>query len=246
MTDFDFRNENSVTILKDSPVSVMPTGQELQRLKATVPHSGHQIETGRQLFFIPSKSFGVNFPFRGLHLSAWAWNPLNPKRKNDRQGEWSWSNSSLRGHPGCSRVLDLSRAQPTARCRFVGEGVPLALYARAVRVEGLADADHVQAGLVRQLLHQPRDLLDRLAVDALLAHSPVNWQKGGGGNRKRTGQTSAEAGRAPPPAALQPPPSPTHGIRPRLWAHSTAAGSRILRHPGSVGRSWPPPVPRTP
>lgn len=51
--------------------------------------------------------------------------------------------------------------------------MPLALDARAVRVEGLADADHIQARLVRQLLHQRSDLLDRLAVDALLAHSPV-------------------------------------------------------------------------
>lgn len=40
-------------------------------------------------------------------------------------------------------------------------------------MEGLADADHVQARLVGQLLHQCGDLLDRLAVQALLAHSPI-------------------------------------------------------------------------
>lgn len=56
---------------------------------------------------------------------------------------------------------------------FVGEGVPLALDARVVRVEGLADADHIQAGLVCQLLHQRLDLLHRLAVDVFLAHSPI-------------------------------------------------------------------------
>lgn len=40
-------------------------------------------------------------------------------------------------------------------------------------MEGLADADHIQTGLVGQLLHQRRDLLRRLAVDVLLAHGPV-------------------------------------------------------------------------
>lgn len=74
---------------------------------------------------------------------------------------------------GWGRILDLSRAQPAQCCRFVGEGVPLTLDARTVRVEGLADADHVQARLVGQLLHQCGDLLDRLAVQALLAHSPI-------------------------------------------------------------------------
>lgn len=87
--------------------------------------------------------------------------------------------------------------------------MPLALDARAVRVEGLADADHVQARLVRQLLHQRGDLLDRLAVDALLAHRPVNWPNGGGDKRKRVrGHTSGrQAGRAPrrlPPALVRP------------------------------------------
>lgn len=60
---------------------------------------------------------------------------------------------------------------------FVGEGVPLTLDARIVRVEGLADADHIQAGLVCQLLHQRPDLLHRLVVDVFLAHSPINWQR---------------------------------------------------------------------
>lgn len=75
---------------------------------------------------------------------------------------------------------------------FVGEGVPLALDARVIRVEGLADADHIQAGLVCQLLHQRRDLLHRLAVDVFLAHSPVNWQRdvGMSGSRQVRSQTS--------------------------------------------------------
>lgn len=107
----------------------------------------------------------------------------------------------MRLHLGWGRILDLSGAQPAPRCWFVGEGVPLALDARTVCVEGLADADYVQARLVRQLLHQCRDLLDRLAVDALLTHSPVNWTKEGGNKRKRAGQVSdegKEVGRATP------------------------------------------------
>lgn len=102
-------------------------------------------------------------------------------------------------HPGWGRILDLSGAQPAPRCWFVGERVPLALDARAVCVEGLADAYYIQARLVRQLLHQGRDLLDRLAVDALLTHSPVNWPKEGGNKRKRAGQTRGRKWTEPPP-----------------------------------------------
>lgn len=90
---------------------------------------------------------------------------------------------------------------------FVGEGVPLALDARVVRVEGLADADHIQAGLVGQLLHQSLDLLHRLAVDVFLAHSTINWQRdvGMSGGRQVGSQTSKtqRASRDPAPA---PPP----------------------------------------
>lgn len=63
-------------------------------------------------------------------------------------------------HLGWGSILDFSRAQPAQRRRFVGEGVPLALDARVVRVEGLTDADHFQARLVRQFLHQRRNLRD--------------------------------------------------------------------------------------
>ena len=78
--------------------------------------------------------------------------------------------------------------------------MPLALDARTVRVEGLADADHVQARLVGQLLHQRGDLLDRLAAEALLAHSPINWSKGDGDNRSGAGVRRAAGKRAEPPS----------------------------------------------
>ena len=60
-------------------------------------------------------------------------------------------------------------------------------------MEGLADTDHVQARLVGQLLHQRGDLLDRLAIEALLAHSPINWSKGDGDNRSEAGVRRAAA-----------------------------------------------------
>lgn len=113
---------------------------------------------------------------------------------------WVLSWSSLGWPLGRGRILDLSRAQPAQCCRFVGEGVPLALDARTVRVEGLADADHVQARLVGQLLHQRGDLLDRLAAEALLAHSPINWSKGDGDNRSGAGVRRAAGKRAEPPS----------------------------------------------
>lgn len=83
------------------------------------------------------------------------------------------SASSLCMYRSWSRSLEFSGPQPAGGCPFVGEGVPLALDARVIRVEGLADADHLQAGLLSQLLHQRRDLLHRLAVDAFLAYGPV-------------------------------------------------------------------------
>lgn len=76
-----------------------------------------------------------------------------------------------------SRILEFSGLQPVEGCSFVGEGMPLALDARVVRVEGLADADHIQAGLVCQLLHQRRDLLHRSVVEVFLTYSTVNWQR---------------------------------------------------------------------
>lgn len=57
---------------------------------------------------------------------------------------------------------------------LVGEGVPLALDAGVVGVEGLADAHHVQAGLVGQFGGELGDLLAGLVGDQLLPHRPVH------------------------------------------------------------------------
>lgn len=159
---------------------------------------------------------------------------------------------------------------------FVGEGVPLALDARVVRVEGLADADHIQAGLVCQLLHQRLDLLHRLAVDVFLAHSPINWERdveGMSGRRQVGNQTNrtqrASRDPAPPTPALARPHSRysatirgmAHG---RGFTYTTTPGFRraksvtsrstnSLRDPAKVStvartqpHSSPPPFPALP
>lgn len=106
--------------------------------------------------------------------------------------------------------------------------MPLALDARAVRVKRLANADYVQARLVRQLLHQRRDLLDRFTVDALLAHSPVNWPKGGRVTGRGSGVRLGEASkpiRPRPSSSLLPAPltvfghNSGHMARPRVHVY---------------------------
>lgn len=59
----------------------------------------------------------------------------------------------------------------------VGERVPLALDAGAVGVEGLADADDVQAGLIGQLGQQLGNLRGRFACDDFLPHVAVYCRK---------------------------------------------------------------------
>lgn len=63
---------------------------------------------------------------------------------------------------------------------FVGEGVPLALDTGVVSVEGLADADDVQARLVGQLGGQLHNLLTRLAGNELVPHRPVHCSRAWG------------------------------------------------------------------
>lgn len=60
----------------------------------------------------------------------------------------------------------------------VGEGMPLTLDAGVVRVEGLADADDVQAGLAGHLGEDLRNLLGRLACDRVLPHLAVHCIRG--------------------------------------------------------------------
>lgn len=86
-------------------------------------------------------------------------------------------------------------------------------------MEGLADADHIQAGLVGQLLYQRRDLLHRLAVDIFLAHSPVNWQRkvGMSGSRQVGNQTSRTQRASRDPAPTNPNSAPLTVFRYYSW-----------------------------
>lgn len=60
----------------------------------------------------------------------------------------------------------------------VGERVPLALDAGAVCVEGLADADDVQAGLIGQLGQELWNLQRRFVCDDFFPHVAIYCQKG--------------------------------------------------------------------
>lgn len=128
------------------------------------------------------------------------------------------------------RIVKFSGPQPVEGRPFIGEGVPLALDAGVVRVEGLADADHIQAGLVCQLLHQGCDLLHRLAVDLLLAHGPVNWPRDVGSECPRPGRKlhknhpAGKPGPRPPAPARAAPLTVLghysgHRTRPRVHVH---------------------------
>lgn len=55
----------------------------------------------------------------------------------------------------------------------VSEGVPLALDAGVVSVEGLSEADDVQAGLIGQLGQNLSDLYRRFACDNFFPHVAV-------------------------------------------------------------------------
>lgn len=150
--------------------------------------------------------------------------------------------------------------------RFVSERMPLALDTGVVGVEGLADADDVQAGLVGQLGGQLHDLLTCLAGDELLPHRPVHCSRAMGSGQAgipppsccspvpqqlprpclRRAEVAQSRGRAGSPRC--PPQTPsTHSTRPAAPGPGPGpcGGSRRERHRGAAGRSPVPPPPRT-
>lgn len=137
-------------------------------------------------------------PTRGITLCAW--HPLcaAPRAPSNKRGSvWShcgsislrmWDSGRRDGRGGAKWGAEaLLGLQPWALDGegrgFVGERVPLALHAGVVGVEGLADADDVQAGLAGQLGGQLHDLLACLAGDQLLPHGPVHCGRAGASGR---------------------------------------------------------------